>query len=110
MDEVWQAFARAMGEAHYFEAHEILEVPWRQTHDRRLQMTIWIAAAFVHWARDHGAGSKILLERLKTDSTRPPHDVLLLVDAWLREIHRGASAVPPSPHDLATLAAWVLGS
>ena len=87
----------------FFEAHEILEVPWRENHDPRLRTVIWVAAAFVHWQRDHAPGAMRLFRRV-CDHVADPARVE--VQTWLDQVQSGRALRMPTPEALAVLEAW----
>lgn len=103
MDEVWAAFRDAMLAGRYFEAHEILEDPWRISRDERLKTVIWVAAAFVHWQRGRPSGAQRLFTRVLESPLEAPGDV---VECWLHDIQSGHPMAPPTPSQLQSLEDW----
>lgn len=103
MDDIWTAFRNAMLEGRYFEAHEILEEPWRVSRDARLQTAIWVAAAFVHWQRGNMAGALRLFARVRraVDDALAPD-----LDTWMSAVEQQHPLMPPTPALLARLENW----
>lgn len=87
----------------FFEAHEILEVPWRENHDPRLRTVIWVAAAFVHWQRDHTNGATRLFQRVYDHVADPARAE---VKTWLDRVQSGRALRMPTPGALTVLEAW----
>jgi hypothetical protein len=102
----WSAYLSAMTEGRYFEAHEILEAPWRQTHSYRLKIAIWIAAAFVHWSRQRPQGAIRLFTRVLKDPQAADLPIADQIIAWITAVEHGSPTRPPSLADLKVLVAW----
>lgn len=82
----WEAYCQAMQSGQYFLAHEILEIPWRQNHGAKYQWAIWIAAAFVHWARGEFPGALKLLERAQENPEMLDPSLMLSIAQWTRRV------------------------
>ncbi|NMP22951.1 DUF309 domain-containing protein [Sulfobacillus harzensis] len=103
MEEYWHAFRMAMLQCRYFEAHEILEEPWRLSHDCKLQAAIWVAAAFVHSQRENFSGALRLLKRIEPLAHGPFAEDL---NGWIRVIENGGALSPPSTAQIQHLEDW----
>lgn len=92
-----------MLEGRYFEAHEILEEPWRLSRDVRLQTAIWVAAAFVHWKRGNMEGALRLFARVHraVDDALTPD-----LQIWISAVTERDPLMPPSPALLERLEHW----
>ena len=102
----WDDFIQSMLCGHYFEAHEILEAPWRETKDRRLQTAIWVAAAYVHLDRQNPSGARRILTRILAVEDLDDRDVRRFIQARLSELDQGLVPIPPDHALLAQLRLW----
>lgn len=107
MHLAWDAFIQSMLSGQYFEAHEILEAPWRETKDRRLQTAIWVAAAYVHLDRQNPSGARRILTRILAVEDLDDRDVRRCIQARLSELDQGLAPIPPNHALLVQLRRWV---
>lgn len=103
----WDAYVQAMLEGRYFEAHEILEVPWRQNRDVRLQIAIWIAAAFVHWSKGNTNGARRLFLRALNIPESKEIPIRPALERWIRHVDT-RSLEHPTPTELEALGVWAV--
>jgi hypothetical protein len=75
--------------SHYFEAHEFLEVPWRESRNIRLQIAIWLAAAYVHWSRGNYSGAVRLFARIVDHPAAATLPILHELNVWLSQAQDG---------------------
>lgn len=104
----FDAYAAAMRRGAYFAAHEILETSWRTNRNEREQTLIWIAAAFVHWARGRRQGVEKLLAKVAgrvraIDPSGPLDD---LVAVWRRAVEEGQPCPGIGPAEIDVMVAW----
>ncbi len=102
----WAEYRRAMMEGRYFEAHEILEVPWRRSRDHRLQIAIWIAAAFVHWTREQPIGAIRLFTRILNDPEAEDLPIRHTIERWIRAVDAGENPRAPTAGEFHRLRLW----
>ena len=79
---VWFRFNEALVTKQYFEAHEILEELWRQSHDSKVQTAIWIAAVFTHWSRKRQEGALKIVNKILQSPSRYPDSLRTTLQAW----------------------------
>lgn len=106
MDNPWESFREAMLNGHYFEAHEILEVPWRQHRNIHMQIAIWLAAAFVHWSNGRYGGAEHLLTRIANHPAAVDLPLLDAVNRWLSQVHNGDPVMPWTAPEIDHVLAW----
>ncbi len=102
----WVCFRQAMTNGQYFEAHEILEIPWRETRSIRMHIAIWIAAAFVHWSRNEHRGARILFERVLNHPAASSLPLLEDIQQWSQAVAREKTLSTPSLQQLESLVGW----
>lgn len=103
----------------YWESHEALEGPWRQSRSELYHGLILLASAFVHWRRENAHGVRAQLGKAirALGPYRPAYlglDVAAIVERAerCRALARGeepgwAARIEPPP--LRTNAAWIRG-
>lgn len=106
LELAWQEFIQAMLSGQYFAAHEILEIPWRAGKDHRLQIAIWIAAAYVHAARQHPPGARRIFARILDDGAMDDPELRRFIQARLREVEAGLHPAVPDHALLTQLHQW----
>ncbi len=102
----WGAYVLAMVDGHFFEAHEILEIPWRKSHQHRLQIAIWLAAAFVHWSKNEYPGTVKLFEKILGDADSESLPIRESIVKWTTMARQRDTAVWPDGDALSILARW----
>lgn len=105
-DSWWDAYVLTMMEGRFFEAHEILEIPWRTSHNHRLQIAIWLSAAFVHWSKGEYPGTVKLLRRILHHTQGEHMPIRERVAAWLAQAQSGQSMDLLTLADLEALSRW----
>ena len=58
-----RSFLTLYGAGKYWESHEALEGPWRETRDDFTQALILLASAWVHWERGNAHGVRAQLAK-----------------------------------------------
>lgn len=110
MNDEWTRFTLAMRQGRYFDAHEILEEPWRNSREHRLQVAIWLAAALTHWSRDQLPGTTRLLERILNDADTQDLPIRETLLSWIEAARRGEPVIIPPVKILEDLKAWAISS
>lgn len=95
-----------MLDGRYFEAHEILEIPWRGSRNARLQIAIWLAAAFVHWSKEEWPGTIKLLGRILDSTDALDLPIRDCVEFWITAASSQERLVKPRYEELNHLIAW----
>ena len=103
---LWSAFNQSLSSQRYFEAHEILEVLWRQSHDTKTQTAIWIAALFVHWQRGHHPGALKILKKIMDSPRRYDPKFFATLTTWHHWLQQHAPAPSLTPFQRMILIRW----
>lgn len=82
----------------FWESHEVLEGPWRQTGDDFTQALILLASAWVHWQRGnaHGVRAQLakMLDRLADAPDRHHGFDVAAIRAYCEQVRRLVDAHP----------------
>ncbi len=105
----WDEYVQAMCDGRYFEAHEILERPWRKNRNARYQIAIWLAAAFVHWSKSQYTGARRLLGRILKSPDTTDLPIRQSLELWTALIASTQSRIQPTSEELERLAIWGRG-
>ncbi len=105
----WDEYVQAMSDGRYFEAHEILENPWRKNKNARYQIAIWLAAAFVHWSKSQFTGARRLLGQIFKSPDAADLPIRQSLELWAALIASGQSRIQPTSEELERLAIWGRG-
>ena len=108
LNDDWARYRQAMATGQYFEAHEILETPWRETRSIRMHIAIWIAAGFVHWSRFEYRGTKILFDRVVNYPAASSLPIKDAIDKWADAATHRQPVLSPTNQQLDALIQWGL--
>lgn len=105
-DDAWDDFRAAAGEGRFFLAHDLLEPAWRSSRAPRMQIAIFVAAAFYHRSRHNLLGAGKLFCKAEAEVVRDPKADGRLVAALQALARDPERAEPLTAEGLDLLIQW----